>query len=1149
MMASSVAYVYSGRSCVDNIVYKLYTPYGVGLTPPYPGVVVSATNETFYTVISNFNLLPPAGVLVTNTDDFEVCPFSGYYYYTAQLCGGYSPISINFRSTIPDLDTTGQVVRLFCSECGGTEQCFDLISYSSTPTTLEPIAIYPDCNCCQTNCSTTTTPTETPTQTPTPSYGCSCNYFDVNTSSTDLAAATGNTTFLNNTVYYSYTDCYGASQVYTTNIPGLTPNAFCAPVFGFVQIYYYTNDTQQLIIASLATDTGNDCCAPPPPTITPTNTQTQTLTATPTRTPPFTPTQTRTQTPTPTETPTLTPTLTQTPTLTPTLTATLTQTPSMTGTPGASTTPTTTMTETPTQTPTGTPAETPTLTPTITQSMTGTPGASPTETPTETPTYTPTETPGGTTTPTMTPTLTRTPTGTPTKTPTQTQTPSTTPIICGNGITTGTYFYIDCCGNQQGGTTPGLLVTLDYSYAGTVGVTKLNVPNTTNCPTKTPTKTPTNTPTNTPTVTVTCTNTSTPQPTPSITCTPSKSPVYTVVNDCETFTLFDLGVSCNPIKIPQTSTSTDGILGLNITGGTAPYRIFWNGVLGPQTLVNVAAGLYRVTVVDYYGDYTANTVCALVLPSPTPTKSLPPTPTPSKSPTYNQICFWAKSLGPGGTVSYGPWQFSFAGVKNGKPYWGNDTNFFIVWSGTRWIITGGDLTNAVVFNGGGIFASNNPSVPPIDWSGGLLITNGSGWAMYGGTRTYDVVVTSDPCPAYISPSVQLVTQNSECASTSNCNGSITVNTSFGIQPYQYSLTGQPGTWQSSNIFQGLCPNDYRVYVLFGGAFLQSFDTTITYDRPPVTYRLQVVNVPSASSNVVSTNYSQQVRKAQLQVVPPLPAGVTLQANINMTIVETINGPGTGIITNTVSVSKTTTIGQTTTLATIPPTNPTNNTQTGTRPNCNPEPQSTTTKTQTYSFTLTSNDLIQIDTISTESITNGQVGAQSNCTTQLVSNIQANVTQGTLNGCTCCSATVDTNPLEINSNTVSYVVPPSAVCTQITFSLRKGDTCPENVQIDVNLSPSPYNQDQLVVGGITGRLYLNAICSEPSKEFNYSLPFIIAPGTPVQYVCTTEPWATPPADYLSYYLEQVYIDGVWYQNEQTFTKNGRCYKVILLGCIT
>ena len=132
MMASSVAYVYSGRSCVDNIVYKLYTPYGVGLTPPYPGFVVSATNETFYTVISNFNLLPPAGILVTNTDNFEVCPFSGYYYYTAQLCGGFSPISINFRSTIPDLDTTGQVVKLFCSECGGTEQCFDLITYSET---------------------------------------------------------------------------------------------------------------------------------------------------------------------------------------------------------------------------------------------------------------------------------------------------------------------------------------------------------------------------------------------------------------------------------------------------------------------------------------------------------------------------------------------------------------------------------------------------------------------------------------------------------------------------------------------------------------------------------------------------------------------------------------------------------------------------------------------------------------------------------------------------------------------------------------------------------------------------------------------------------------------------------------------------------
>jgi hypothetical protein len=201
---------------------------------------------------------------------------------------------------------------------------------------------------------------------------------------------------------------------------------------------------------------------------------------------------------------------------------------------------------------------------------------------------------------------------TPTPTPTITPTPSTTPIFCGSGVTTSTvYSYYDCCGNFiQGTTSTELVVSMDYTKPST-GIVKLNVPSTTTCPTPTPTKTPTATPTPTITPTVTSTNTPTPTPTHTPTQTPSNSPVYVSQNDCTVFTLFDMGIECNPITVPSSSTSSDGIISIIVTGGTAPYSYYWAGGQRSQTLYNVPQGSYEVTVVDYYGDYTATTVCTI----------------------------------------------------------------------------------------------------------------------------------------------------------------------------------------------------------------------------------------------------------------------------------------------------------------------------------------------------------------------------------------------------------------------------------------------------------------------------------------------------------------------------------------------------------
>ena len=96
-------------------------------------------------------------------------------------------------------------------------------------------------------------------------------------------------------------------------------------------------------------------------------------------------------------------------------------------------------------------------------------------------------------------------------------------------------------------------------------------PATTTCLTPTPTRTQTPTPTLTPTVTNTSTPSSTPNSTPTQTPTTSLNQDYSLKNDCDVLTLFDMGVQCNPIQIPSNQYSNDGVLSLKVTGGTSPY--------------------------------------------------------------------------------------------------------------------------------------------------------------------------------------------------------------------------------------------------------------------------------------------------------------------------------------------------------------------------------------------------------------------------------------------------------------------------------------------------------------------------------------------------------------------------------------------------
>ena len=700
----------------------------------------------------------------------------------------------------------------------------------------------------------------------------------------------------------------------------------------------------------------------------------------------------------------------------------------------------------------------------------------PTTTPSNTPTPTPTttNTPQPSSTPTPTPTNTSTPTNTPTVTRTPNPTPTTTQLNCGQGITTGNYYYTDCCGNFVQGTQSGLPITLDYSKA-TNGVTKLYVNYAANCitPTPTPTSTTTSTPAFTPTPSIT--PSATPTLTPSITPTSSNLPVYQPQNDCQVFTLFDLGVTCNVIAYPSSPSSNDGILSLNVTGGTSPYSFYWDNGQRSQTLSGISGGTYQCTVIDYYRDYTATTVCGIFAPSATPTPTVTATPTVTPSGTCPKLCFVVIN----DNTSYGPWQFTCNGMYNGKTTWTNGT-YNIIWNNFVWEIVEQDMKTPFISDGGGIFVSTTTSNIPTAL-----------WQVVGGSITYTVTMTEGDCPTKIPLQAQVTYQNSTCNGTKNCDGSITIAATYGTSPYYYSINNGL-TWQTSNFFFNLCPNTYTTLVRDSSGATLSNVITVSYNQSPITYQLSFSLVdtqtnPAPNSNSAISHYN-------IISTPAIPVGITVQASLDFSLVKIINGPGSGTITNGLIVSQDG--------INVSPTNPQSTNTLTSRPNCSPETQITTTDTQSYSITLSSTSIILVTSSSALAITNGQISTNS-CVTVLEGKISGHITNPVINWCNCCAAiandTVDTIDLTVSYQQNETLLPTPIVTTTPTplpcdCYYYTADIAPEDLIDASNNSDSALNYvvflsyydcvtgDETITQYNTGGQYLRTICNNDGKGF-------------------------------------------------------------------
>lgn len=548
----------------------------------------------------------------------------------------------------------------------------------------------------------------------------------------------------------------------------------------------------------------------------------------------------------------------------------------------------------------------------------------------------------------------------PTPTPTMTVTPTTTPIVCGSGVTTGEHYYYDCCKNFYKGYSQEEIIVFDYTMPYN-GVLPIYAPVSTSCPTPTPTPTltanPTSTPTPSVTVTPSVTRTSTPTPTP------SSTPIYGVkfVNTCDPITLFPLGVECYGTN-PSSAFSLDGQLFLRITGGTAPYDITWNSGDKTPFLFNLGNGSYQVTVVDFYGDFTASTICEMIAPSQTPTPSVTPTITPSTSFVFPTLCFNIVWRG------QSPVQIEFtpSSTVNGKVSYTSVSGYTIEWNpfNNTWNMLG------YSFNGGSLQSQTTTLVPD------------NGWYSVGSNLSASVSVVQASCASSNYLTMEIQTSSTDCEG--NSNGSIIVTPIGGVAPYQYSINNGV-TYQLSNIFPGLGAGTYPVVILdsLGNNSVQT--VTVQSQASNVTYNVGVQKLTQQGSG------QNRTMTWQVTVSPSLPAGVVLNLDVLVNVSQSEKRPGNGDINYTSQVKKNTiNVGTTpiTTSSIVP------------RPFCSPNTQTDTDIVETRSLTMTNVDTISGTTVSTLEILLSQ--NVNGCATVLQQNIEVSVANLSLNGCTCCT---------------------------------------------------------------------------------------------------------------------------------------------------
>jgi hypothetical protein len=440
-----------------------------------------------------------------------------------------------------------------------------------------------------------------------------------------------------------------------------------------------------------------------------------------------------------------------------------------------------------------------------------------------------------------------------------------------------------------------------------------------------------------------------------------------------------MGIECVTLVSPSSSTSADGVLSLQITGGTAPYTISWSNGQKSQTIAGLGPGDYTAQVVDFYGDYNLTTICSLYAPTATPTQTPTTTPTPTPSATYSNLCLTILS----NVSTILPVQYYFSGILNGKPSWSNGS-YLMYWDITNQLWK---IQNYTLF--GGALQSNTTANIPT-----------SNWVLVGGTSSPTVNVNIGTCQSYAPFNAVITKNDSSCGN----DGSIMITTTGGQSPYYFSIDGGT-TFTSSNVFNSLPAADYSVIAkdIIGNVVNQTI--TIASSQNSVTYTVTVSNDSTSSPNP-----GYQISNWSVKVNPPIPVGVTIPLTLNIDTTQVNNGPGSGTTLNNIVVYSGNNV--------VTPATSTTNTNTATRPNCSPEIATTTYQNSTYNVTLGYGYGISGTSSSQLAVTSASTSANG-CVTNVNQTISVFTSQAVINGCTCCTVLNDSNATGgINNHSLS-----------------------------------------------------------------------------------------------------------------------------------
>ena len=322
-------------------------------------------------------------------------------------------------------------------------------------------------------------------------------------------------------------------------------------------------------------------------------------------------------------------------------------------------------------------------------------------------------------------------------------------------------------------------------------------------------------------------------------------------NECQPIVIFPLGVACQ-VTNPSGPNLSNGSATLIVTGGTPPYNITWENGNSSFAINNLSAGSYPATIVDYYGDFTANTTCVLTGPV-VPTSTT--TTTTSPIITYD-FCMVINYPNREEEVNLSI-HFNPNGIVNGKQSWISDDELYtVIWDNVdnRWELVD-TVNNLTVIN-------NDPTYPPLN-----------GWLILGKKGT--VSVTEGECQNNDNLSLKVSTNEPQCE---GCDASISIEGSGGIPPYQYTINGGQ-TWVGSPIFQGLCAS-----VTYSPQIKDSTGTIVVSQSGNVSFTPKVTTVYTMSMNRVSTvkvsNTSYEYTYV-VNITPSLPNnGTTIMFDMN-----------------------------------------------------------------------------------------------------------------------------------------------------------------------------------------------------------------------------------------------------------------------------